>query len=88
MIQPACTDFQFPDQGYYQASVVANFASIVTTQTRILKFDLNGVNAAQVNVNVIGAPSLSLSNVFHISDSASEQMESENHAIRLRLPTY
>jgi len=74
MVQPACTDFVLPQAGYYQCMVSANFANLAATRTCLLRFDLDGVIAAQVNVNVIGTPSLTLANVFHIGASATLQV--------------
>jgi len=74
MVQPACTNFVFPEAGYYQCTVTANFANLAGSRTCLLRFDLDGVNAAQVNVNVVGTPSLTLSNIFHIGASATLQV--------------
>jgi len=74
MVQPACTDFILPQAGYYQCIVTAQFVNLATSRACLLRFDLDGVNAAQVNVTVTGNPALTLANVFHISASATLQV--------------
>lgn len=74
MIQPACTDFILPEAGYYRMAVTAAFGTLATSQLRLLRFDIDGVAAAQVNMNTIGNPALSMENVFHISASATVQV--------------
>lgn len=74
MIQPACTDFLLPEAGYYKLAITAIFGTLATSQLRLLRFDIDGVTAAQVNMNTIGNPSLSMENVFHISASATVQV--------------
>lgn len=80
MIQPACTNFILPQAGYYQLSATLVFGALATANNRAIRFDIDGVNAAQILVSVAGNPSLTISNVFHIGASATVQVHAYSQA--------